>query len=148
MELQKEIVSAKFTAARDVTITSDDGGQRAIFEAGQTREIGKRLFKAALASGLIPETPLQLEPEPPQNKTREEVVTVGLLEACKQLIESAKKEDFTSVGQPRVPSVKKLVDFDFTRKEMLEAFELAMHEVEQDGNDSTEHSESSSEPAE
>ena len=150
MELaQEEIVSATFTSHRDITIVTEDGGQCSIFEAGKPKIIGKRLFKAAINAGLIPEGPLEyVPPAVVPNRTQEEVVTTGLLEACKTLIERARKEDFTPVGHPRMPAVKKLVDFDFTVKDMKEAFALAMHEVDQDGDDSKEHSEPSSEPAE
>ena len=132
---------AAFTSARDVTIVSEDGGQCAVFEAGQTRTLGRRLFTCALAAGLIPEEPLEATPVVPENKTREETVTVGLLEACKELIVRGNPQDFTTVGHPRAGALKKLVDFDFTGVEAKEAFALAMHEVEQDGNDSTEHPE-------
>jgi len=149
MESQNDITSAKFTSHRNVTIVSAEGAHCAIFKAGQTREIGKRLFSAAIEAGLVPEGPLEYkEPEVVENKTQEEAVAIGLLEACKILIERANKEDFTTVGLPRVPSVKKLVNFDFTARQMKESFALAMHEVEVDGNDSKEHSEPSSEPAE
>ncbi len=137
-------ISAKFTAPHDVTIVSEDGGQCAVFEAGQTREIGRRLFSCAITAGLIPETPIEAPPAVPENKTREESVSEGLLEACKILIARGNPGDFTVVGHPRAAPLKKLVNFDFTGREAKEAFDLAMHEVEQDGNDSPEHSESSS----
>ncbi len=148
MEQTTKPISAKFTSPRDVTIVSEDGGQCSVFEAGQTREIGRRLFPAAIAAGLIPETPLEAPPPVVENKTREETVTTGLLDACKTLIMRANPNDFTTVGQPRAAALKKLVNFDFTGVEAKEAFALAMHEVEQDGNDSQEHSESSSSTAE
>jgi len=144
MELDTRPASAKFTSPRDVTIVSEDGGQCSVFEAGQTRQIGRRLFDAAIAAGLIPETPLETTPEVPENKTREETVTVGLLEACKELIVRGNPADFTTVGHPKVAALKNLVDFDFTGREAKEVFALAMHEVEQDGNDSPEHPEPSS----
>jgi len=144
MELDTRPASAKFTSPRDVTIVSEDGGQCAVFEAGQTRKIGRRLFDCAIAAGLIPETPLEAAPIVPENKTREETVSEGLVEACKTLIARGNPGDFTAVGHPRAPALKKLVNFDFTGREAKEAFALAMHEVEQDVDDSPEHSEQSS----
>ena len=141
MELETEIVSAKFTSPRDVTIVSADGGQCAIFQAGQTRTIPKRLFDAALLAGLVPEGSIVPEPLPIKKPTQKEAVSAGLLTACKTLILRGIETDFTKVGQPRVPAVRKLVDFDFTNRDLREAFELAMHEVEHNGDDSTEHSE-------
>ncbi len=148
--MESEVVTARFTSARDVTVVSEDGGQCAVFTAGVTRAIPKRLFTAAITAGLIPEKEIEIPPvvEEPANETQEETVAKGLLQACKTLILRGLADDFTTVGQPRVPAVKKLVDFDFTNKDMKEAFALAMHEVEQDGNDSEEHPEPSSGAAE
>jgi len=149
MELvDKRPLSASFTAARDVRIVSELGNMCANFEAGETRKIPRALFAAALTAGLIPEEPLEPAPEPPKNQTREVTVREGLLEASRKLILRGNPKDFTMNGQPRAASAKKLVDFDFTVAELRTAFEEAMHEVEQDGNDSTEHSEPSSVAAE
>ena len=138
MELQdNRPTSAHFTAARDVTIVSEAGDMCSVFEAGETRQIPKALFNAALVAGLVPEDPLEPAPEPVKNMTVEERVTGGLLEACKTLIAKGVPNDFTMAGLPRAASLKKLVDFDFTNKDAKLAFEQAMHEIEQDGNDST-----------
>jgi len=137
MELDKRPASARFTSARNVTITSEFGDMCSVFEAGQTRQIPKALFNAALVAGLVPEDPLEPAPEPVANQTTEERTTTGLLEACKTLIARGVPNDFTMAGVPRAASVKKLVDFNFTNKDVKLAFEQAMHEIEQDGNDST-----------
>jgi len=144
--------SAEFTAAAATRIVADSGIMCANFEAGETRRIPEVLFDAALMHGLMPEEPLELspepQPEPEPGKEAEDVVATGLIEACKTLISRGNPEDFTVVGQPRAASVKKLVDFHFTTKDVERAFSEAMHEVEQDGNDSTEHPEPSSSAAE
>jgi hypothetical protein len=136
---------ARFTAVHDVRIVSDDGSMCQIFEAGQTQSIRRELFTAAIASGLVPEDPLVkrvITPVVIEERSTEEIVSDGLVEACKLLIAKGFKEDFTVVGQPRAASLKKLVDFTFTTKDIERAFIEAMHEVEQDDNESEEHSES------
>jgi hypothetical protein len=145
MELSKTKKAAAFTAAAATRIVSADGSMCASFEAGETRVIPSVLFDAALTHGMVPEGPLELEPPaeepgPPQ----EEVISAGLIEACRTLIIRGNKADFTVVGLPRAASVKKLVDFHFTNKDVERAFSEALHEVEIDGDDSTEHSEPSS----
>jgi hypothetical protein len=149
MELvDKRPDSARFTSAREVTIVSELGNMCAAFQPGQTLRIPRTLFNAALTAGLIPEDPLELAPEPVKKPPQEETVKAGLKEACQKLILRGNPKDFTTVGLPRAASAKKLVDFDFTAAELRTAFEEAMHEVEQDGDDSTQHSEPSSVAAE
>jgi len=150
MELMKDTrpASAAFTAAVETRIVADSGVMCAIFKAGETRTIPKVLFDAALSHGLIPEESLEEAPPVVVKPPQEEIVADGLLEACKTLITRGNPADFTVVGQPRAASVKKLVDFSFTTKDGERAFGEAMHEVEQDGDDSTEHSEQSSIAAE
>jgi len=141
--------AAAFTAAVATRIVADNGTMCANFEAGETRTIPKVLFDAALQHGLIPVKSLQAAPMPePVKPPQEEIVADGLIEACKKLITRGNPDDFTVVGQPRAASVKKLVDFSFTTKDVERAFGEAMHEVEQDGDESTEHSEPSSSAAE
>lgn len=145
MELDTRPASAKFTAAREVRIVSELGNMCANFEAGQTRQIPKALFNAALLAGLIPEEPLDAPPKVVENKSQKVAVEEGLKEACTKLILRGKPQDFTvNTGYPRAASVKKLVDFDFTTNDVRRAFEEAMHEVDQDGDDRTEHTEPSS----
>lgn len=145
MELAKEKDSAAFTATVATRIVSEDGSMCASLSAGETRTLPRVLFNAALTGGLMPETTLKIEaPAKVQSPPQEEVIKVGLIEACKTLIARGNSADFTVVGQPRAASVKKLVDFHFTNKDVEVAFSEAMHEVEQDGNDSTEHPEPSS----
>ena len=150
MELSKDSrpPSALFTSARDVRIVADDGSMCAVFEEGQTRRIPKALFNAALTAGLMPKEPLDLKDPPlPENKPQEVSTREGLVEACKTMISRGNPADFTMTGHPRAASAKKLVDFDFTARDLREAFEQAMHEVTQDGDDSTEHPEQSSSAA-
>ena len=147
MELDNRPASAEFTAARDVRIVSELGNMCSNFAAGETRRIPKALFNAALVAGLIPEGPLEVAvavKKPPQAET----VRNGLMDACKTLITRGVAEDFTVAGHPRTASIQKLVDFSFTAADMRVAFEEAMHEVNGDGNNSTEHSEPSSVAAE
>jgi hypothetical protein len=150
MELSKDTrpASAAFTATLETRIVSSAGDMCAVFQPGETRFIPRALFDAALMNGLIPVAPLEPAPVVVKSQTKEEVVEVGLVGACKVLIARGNPEDFTVVGQPRAASVKKLVDFSFTTKEVERAFSEAMHEVEQDGDDSTEHTEPSSVTAE
>ena len=143
MELDTRPASAEFTAAREVRIVSELGDMCSNFSAGETRRIPKALFNAALVAGLIPEEPLEIS-TPVQKPSKEVIVGDGLMAACKTLIVRGVAEDFTVSGYPRAASVRKLVDFDFTASEMRVAFEEAMHEVNGDGNNSTEHSEPSS----
>lgn len=147
MELPEDTrpLLASFTSPRNVTIVSEDGSQCVIFEAGESKKISRRLFNVALTSGLVPDESLDAAPVMPENKTRGETVSEGLLGACKTLIARGLDKDFTMVGQPRAASLKKLVNFDFTGREAQSAFELAMHEieVEQNGDNSPKHPEQS-----
>jgi len=142
MELDNRPPSAEFTAARNVRIVSELGNMCSVFAAGETRRIPKALFNAALVAGLIPEGPLEIS-TPVKKPSQAVIVSDGLNEACKKLIVRGVPEDFTVSGYPRAASVRKLVDFDFTAADMRTAFEEAMHEVNGDGNNSTEHSEPS-----
>ena len=151
MELSEDVrpASAAFTASVATRIVSEGGNMCAVFEAGETRIIPKVLFNAALTHGLMPAESLETVPVPePKKQSQEEIVEDGLVEACKVLIAKGNPADFTVVGHPRTASVKKLVDFEFTTKDVENAFLEAMHEVEQDGDDSKEHSEQSSVAAE
>lgn len=147
MELNSRPASAKFTATRDVRIVSELGNMCANFKSGETRQIPKALFNAALVAGLIPESPLEASVVV-ENKPQNVIVREGLMEACKKLIMRGVADDFVASGYPRAASVKKLVDFHFTAADMRVAFEEAMHEVNGDGNDRTEHTESSVSTAE
>ena len=146
MELPKDArpMTARFTSPREVFLVAPDGSRCQRFQAGETLPVHRDLFATAIDKGLVPEESLEYkEPEKPVNKTRETSVKEGLLEACKTLIIRANPADFTTTGKPRAASIKKLVDFDFTAKDANTAFALAIHEVEQYGDDSKEHSESS-----
>jgi hypothetical protein len=128
-------VMKKFIAAKDTRIVSDDGSMCMNFESGQERPVHPWLFSAAIRGGLVPTEPLEVveEKEPKVRKSTEEETADQVLEAVK-----------TQLGQPRTASVKKLVDCEFTAAEVQRAFEQAMFEVETSGDESTEHSESSS----
>jgi len=141
---------AVFTAPHAARIVSKCGSMCAIFEAGETLNIRKELFTPAMEAGLVPAGELTTlkEPEKAERKSHEEIVEEGLISACKTLIGTGLSKDFTMQGTPRAASVKKLVDFSFTTKQVEHAFSEAMHEVEQDGNSSQEHSEPSSVAAE
>ena len=140
---------AEFTATTATRIVSPDGSRCMNFEAGETRAVHRDLFAAAIAQHLVPMEPLEYAvPELPENKPQEVTVMEGLVEACTTLIIRGNPNDFTLIGQPRAASVKKLVDFNFTTNDVKRAFEQAMHEVEQNGDDSTEHPESSVSAAE
>ena len=102
------------------------------------------MFSVAVGAGLVPEGPLTLPDEPEKLASDKEIVSEGLVEACKTLIARGVTTDFTLPGYPKTASIKKLVDFSFNVRELERAFERAMHEVEQDGNESTEHTEPSS----
>ena len=144
MELKEEDKSqARFTAIQTTWIAADNGTRCASFEAGETKSLHRDLFSAALRAGLVPEDALTKveEAKPAKKQTQEDMVSEGLVEAITTLIARGDPKDFTQLGQPRAASVKSLVDFDFTAQDVRRAFEQAMHEVEQDGDDSTEHSE-------
>jgi hypothetical protein len=153
MELKedKRPLTARFTSPRDVTLVAPDGSRCQIFTAGQTLPVHKSLFSVAIEHGLMPEDSLEVATmivDVPENKSQEVIVTEGLTEACKVLISRANPQDFKLNGEPRAASVKKLVDFDFTTRDVQRAFEQAMHEVDQYGDDNPEHSEPVSEPIE
>ena len=114
------------------------------FEAGQTRSVPRDLFDAAIKGGLVPEGPLDM-PTVVANDPRPQEVLVAddLVLACKKLIARGDPSDFTIHGVPRAASVKKLVDFDFKAAEVQRAHEQAMFEVENNGDESTEHTEPS-----
>lgn len=140
---------ARFTASEATRIVADNGTKCANFEAGETLSIHKDLFAPAIRAGLVPEEPLKEAdvPKPPHRelRTRQEIIDEELLAACRELISKGNPNDFTRLGQPRVSSVKKLVNSEnFTAKDAQRAFEQAMFEVSQDGHDDTEHTQSSS----
>ena len=139
-------VMKKFIAAKDTRIVSDDGSMCMNFESGQERLVHPWLFSAAIRGGLVPTEPLEVveEKEPEVRKSTEEETADQVLEAVKTLVARGDPNDFTQLGQPRTASVKKLVDCEFTAAEVQRAFEQAMFEVETSGDESTEHSESSS----
>lgn len=135
-------LTARFTSPRDLTLVAPDGSRCQIFKAGETVQVHRDLFGEAINHGMVPADPDDLSPpKPVENQTQEVAVKDGLVEACKVLIARGNPGDFTIPGFPRAASAKKLVDFDFTTRDLKEAFAEAMHEVEQDGDDSTEHSE-------
>ena len=136
-----------FTATQATRIVSEDGAMCVMFEAGETITIQRDLFTVATAAGLVPEAPLEAPPKEAERKSREEKVKQGLIEACKTLILRGNPKDFLISGQPRAASVKKIVDFQFTNKDVERAFSEAIHEVEHHGDDRKEHSESSSSTA-
>lgn len=148
MESKEELV--EFTAAVPTRIVAEDGTLCMNFEAGESRLVPKKLHTPAMQSGLVPESRLEAPSPPPAPlPTKEEIIEEGLLEACKTLIMRANPNDFTAIhGTPRVASLQKLVDFDFKAADAKKAFERAMFEVEQDANNSTEHSEPSSDATE
>ena len=135
---------ASFTSPREITLVAPDGSRCHRFEAGETAMVHEVLWPVAVDKGLMPaqpsdlkEPPKQEVPPPPQEVTN----AAGLLEACKTMIVRGNPADFTPTGRPRAASAKKLVDFEFTQRELYDAFATAMHEVEQDGDDGQEHSE-------
>ena len=158
--MESEKMTAKFTAIRAVRIVSPVGDKCQNFEAGETATVHRDLWSVAIAAGLMPEEDLNqgmvrqeldvgtIEVPPAPTKTQEEIVSEGLIEACKTMIARGNPNDFTQLGQPRAAAVKKLVDFDFTANDVRRAFEQAMFEVENDGDDSKEPAESSSSTAE
>lgn len=141
---------AKFTASVEGRIVSENGAKCSVFEAGETVLLHRDLWKPAMSAGLVPEGELapQEEPEPAHTKSKEEQIHEGLVDAVKTLIVRGDTNSFTQLGRPRTASVKKLVDFDFKAKDVDRAFEQAMFEVEQYGDNSQEHSESSSDATE
>ena len=147
MELQTDDrpLTARFTAIRATRIVADNGTKCMNFEAGETLNVHRDLFSAAMRAGLVPEGPLQSEaPAVVERKSTEEETADQVLEAVKILVARGNPADFTQLGKPRTASVKKLVDCDFTGADVQRAFEQAMFEVEQGGDESTEHSEPSS----
>lgn len=145
----KQPVMAKFTAITATRIVADNGTKCMNFEAGETLNVHKDLFSAAMRAGLVPEGPLVEEaPAPVERKSTEEETADQVLDAVRTLVARGNPADFTQLGKPRTASVKKLVDCDFTGADVQRAFEQAMFEVEQDGDDSEEHSEPSSSAAE
>jgi hypothetical protein len=145
MELQR----AEFTAINATRIVDPDGTMCMNFEAGQTRSVPRVLFPEAIRAGLVPEGPLEeIEAEKAVRKSTEEETADAVLDAVRTLVARGNPHDFTQLGKPRTASVKKLVDCDFTGAEVQTAFEQAMFEVEQGGDESKKHSESSSSTAE
>lgn len=141
--------SVEFTAIKATRIVAEDGSRCMLFEAGETLPVHKTLFSAALNAGLVPQEPLEVEvPVPVVRRSTEETVAHKVLEAVQILVARGNPSDFTQLGKPRTASVKKLVDCDFTGADIQRAWEQAMFEVEQGGDDSTEHSEPSSSAAE
>ena len=152
MELGSDM--ARFTAVTWTRIVAANGTKCAEFEPGQTMAIHRDLWGPAMTAGLVPESPEVLakesakETKPAPKKSKEEMIHEGLLEAVRELIAKGDPKDFTVVGLPRTASVKNLVDFDFTARQVQQAFEIAVHEVTQNGDDSKEHPEQNSDSAE
>jgi len=148
MELNENRTPARadFMAATDTRIVSAHGDMCMNFKAGETRGVPREMFPAAIAAGLVPIDSLEIPEEPKEpvmKQSKEETIESGLLEACKLLIARGNPADFTQVGLPRAASIKKLVNFDFNGQQAKRAFELAMFEVENDGDEGTEPAESS-----
>lgn len=144
-----ELMSQKFTAIESTRIVADNGTKCMNFEAGETLDVHRDLFTAAIRAGLVPEGKLEPEePAPVARKSTEDETADQVLDAVKILVARGNPADFTQLGKPRTASVKKLVDCHFTGADIQRAFEQAMFEVEQDGNDSEEHPEPSSSAAE
>lgn len=149
-------VTARFTATEATRIVSPDGSRCQNFEPGETAAVHKDLWGVAVASGLMPEESLETKPvstdtvelELSAGKSKEELTHENLIDVCKTLIARGNPNDFTQLGQPRTAAVKKLVDFDFTANDVRRAFEQAMFEVENNGDQGTESAESSSVAAE
>ncbi len=149
MERSEPTPVMKFTASEHIRIVSDNGAYVMIFEPGQTRRVVKPLWSAAVRAGLVPADPdvktpeLPPEPEKPR-KVGEDEKKAKLIEAAKELIAKQLPEDFTVTGKLRTASVKKLVDFDFTARDVQDAYDEALHEVRSSGNDDSELVESRS----
>ena len=141
---------AKFIASADTRLVAPDGSRCQLFGAGETRLVHEALWGVAIQAGLMPERPEEISksqvteaPPSPRLSTEEETAS-QVLDAVRTLVARGNPADFTALGKPRTASVKKLVDCDFTGADVQRAFEQAMFEVEQSGDESTEHSEPSS----
>ena len=144
-----ELEQAEFTAIQATRLVDPDGTMCMNFEAGQTRAVPRLLFSEAIKAGLVPEGPLEhKEPKAAERKSAEEETADQVLDAVKTLVARGNPADFTQLGKPRAASVKKLVDCEFTGAEVQRAFEQAMFEVEQGGDESTQHPESNSSDSE
>jgi hypothetical protein len=146
-----ESQAMEFTAITETRIVADNGTKCMNFEAGQTRFVHKDLYSAAINAGLVPvgRVPdVEAEASPPPKKSGEEIVAEKVLEAVQTLVARGNPADFTQLGKPRTASVKKLVDCEFTAMDVERAFEQAMFEVEQRGDESTESPESNSSDSE
>ena len=139
--MKQEQMFAKFTAIKDTRIVADNGTKCMNFEAGETLPVHRDMHAAAMRAGLVPEVEIPEPAPPPPKKTQEEMIHEGLLEACRVLIVKGDPKDYTLVGEPRAASAKKLVDFDFTKAQLLRAWEEAVHEGKVNGDDSQKHSE-------
>ena len=137
---------ARFMSPKAARIVAENGTKCQNFEAGETARVHRDLFAPAIAAGLVPVDSLEAELEEPEKPpvVTEESVFRKLVDVVTELIARGNPADFTTVGQPKAAVVKKLVDFNFTADMVRRAFDQAMHEVEQDGSDSKEHSESGS----
>ena len=140
---------AKFTAPHDAYIVAYNGTKCMWFKAGETLNVHRDLFAPAIEAGLVPMDSLEaidLE-EPVLEPVTQESVEKEMIEACKELIAKGNPADFTLVGLPRAASIKKLVNSNFTARDVTRAFEETMHEVEQDGDNSEKRPEPSSSAA-
>jgi hypothetical protein len=142
--------TARFLAPTDALLVAPDGSRCQRFVAGESQLVHESLWGVAVQAGLMPEKPEAIDDAPkadappPKKRSTEEITADQVLEAVKTLIVRGDPKDFTQLGKPRAASVKKLVDCHFTTADVQRAFEQAMFEVEQNGDESTEHSESSS----
>lgn len=126
-----------FLATKDCSVGG--GGARILVTKGEEYKLTKPMFKEALAMGMVPQESLDIKDkekdEGVDTRTLDEKFEI-LVEACKKLILGGEKKNFTQLMKPKIGVVREMVDFDFSRRQMLNAYDQAVFKTEEDDNDS------------
>ena len=118
---------AIFRASQAGLVTN--GAHSLTVESGEEYTVIRDLYECALAAGMTPLT--DLTPEPVEEEEvrvlpSEDEKIAALVEPCEILVARGASKDFTTVGDPKVSAIRKLVDFDFSKQQLLQAHKLAI----------------------
>ena len=118
---------ALFRASQDGLVTN--GAHSLTVKSGEEYNVVRDLYDCALAAGMTPLTnlaPELVEEEEARVLPSEDEKIAALVEPCEILVARGVSKDFTTVGDPKVSSIRKLVDFDFSKQQLLQAHKLAI----------------------
>lgn len=125
--------SAKFLVTKDCSLTV--GTYSRLCVKGEEVDLPEKTFNVALRTGAF--TPIEDldvvdKAAGPEGDTRtlDDKLEI-LVEVCEQLIAGGDSKKFTQLLKPKVPVVREMVDFDFTKQTMLRAYDEALFRSQQ-----------------